>query len=75
MLSKTNGDTDSNRRITMPRIVKCPLTNKLSNISDCLNCPNLFQIRNFMDRIECEIDWEKKTTQIFDSDDPALAEI
>jgi hypothetical protein len=52
-------------------IVKCPKTNELSSIDGCMACPNFLQFLNFKNTLECEIDWIKHITTVYDADSDA----
>jgi len=57
----------------MTLMLKCPKIRKIIFLSDCFKCAHMLQTTT--DKLECEIDWVKHTTAVYESNDPRLVDI
>jgi len=55
------------------KILKCPKTDQINTLKNCLSCNCLIQIHD--EHLECEIDWKKHVTNLYNPNDLKIAEL
>ena len=57
----------------MTKVLKCPITGKIEEVSCCQKCNWLQQVKP--ESVECEVAWERHVTLTYNSDDPKMEEL
>jgi len=60
---------------TEGKVLKCPVAQKISLAKDCFDCENLLQINFTKGIVECDIDFKQMYSNLFDPNDPKVAEL